>query len=216
MLRGDIVDRAHEKGIDISNECNRALADMLGIDYRQQLLDDRSGPEPVVIAAESSCGEAVNPLLATPLHPVINADDPSAVDHLLKAKRKHNKKETAVDPVTGPALTTEQHEPSPSSLLQVSLPRPHQTGKERRPASGKKQKDDSMKRFVAEKIDRVDSDDAVVPKDIVYQSFVRWLRDHRITLVIDQKKFAVTLKNQFAVSEKIIDGIPNWIGVHLK
>jgi hypothetical protein len=50
----------------------------------------------------------------------------------------------------------------------------------------------------------------------MYQSFVRWLRDHHDTTGTDQKKFAVALKNKFAVRETIVDGIPNWIGVRLK
>ena len=52
LVRADIFSQAHEQGIDISDTCNRALADLLGIDYRQQQLDNVPVPPPVIIAKD--------------------------------------------------------------------------------------------------------------------------------------------------------------------
>jgi hypothetical protein len=82
--------------------------------------------------------------------------------------------------------------------------------------SKKKGKDDILKKFVTTKITRLDTDDAVVSKDVMYQAFTRWCRDHRIVTVPEQKVFATLLKNKFAITEKTISGTSCWMHVRLE
>jgi phage/plasmid-associated DNA primase len=89
-------------------------------------------------------------------------------------------------------------------------------GKGKTGASGKKRKDDALKKFVATKITRVDADDAVITKDDMYQAFTRWCRDHRYATVPERKAFATLLKNKFAITEKTVNGTPCWANVHLR
>ena len=49
VLRADIFIKASEMGLDISNECNQALAYLVGIDYQQQKLTDQTITDPVEI-----------------------------------------------------------------------------------------------------------------------------------------------------------------------
>ena len=53
-------------------------------------------------------------------------------------------------------------------------------------------------------------------KTTCINAFERWCREHRILPIPDKKAFAVTLKNQFAVREKMVNGTPSWIGIRLK
>ncbi len=89
------------------------------------------------------------------------------------------------------------------------------TGKAKKPAP-KKKKDDAAKKFFASVILREDTESALIPKDDMYYAFERWCRDHRVTPVPDKKSFSVTLKNQFAVKEKMVNGNPAWVGVKVK
>ena len=52
-VREDIFLPANEAGLDISDICNRALADLVGVDYCQQQIRRQPVPPPVIIAAES-------------------------------------------------------------------------------------------------------------------------------------------------------------------
>jgi len=63
---------------------------------------------------------------------------------------------------------------------------------------------------------REDTEAALLTKDDMYYSFERWCRDHRVLPVPDKKSFSITLKNQFAVKEKMVNGTPTWIGIRLK
>jgi hypothetical protein len=63
---------------------------------------------------------------------------------------------------------------------------------------------------------REDAEDSILAKDDMYYTFERWCRDHRILPIPDKKSFSVTVKNQFAVKEKIVDGKPAWVGIRLK
>ena len=81
VIRADILDQAYQQKIDISETCNRALAERLGIDYRQQKIPEGIVPEPVIIAANgkpvlSNHGQAKPGESEVPA--IINADDPQA------------------------------------------------------------------------------------------------------------------------------------------
>ena len=54
MIRADIFEQAREQKIDISDACNRALAERLGIDYRQQKIPEGTVAEPVIIAPNAA------------------------------------------------------------------------------------------------------------------------------------------------------------------
>jgi hypothetical protein len=89
------------------------------------------------------------------------------------------------------------------------------TGKSGKPAPRKK-KGDAVKRFFTSMIFREDTEAALLAKDDMYYSFERWCRGHRVLPVPDKKSFSITLKNQFAVKEKMVNGTPTWIGIRLK
>ena len=214
VVRADIFSKAHEQGIDISNVCNMALADLLGVDYRQQHLDKVPVTRPVIIAQNAPPTEGKE--LAQVTHPaghspVINADDPTASLTVRTAKQQPKirpvPKET--EPVAAP---TERKEvapilpATPTALL----------GKVKKSAAGKAQKDNGLKKFVSTKIARSDAGNAVISKDDMYQAFARFCREHKCTMVPDQKAFSIALKNKFAFFDKTISGNPSWVNVRLK
>ena len=69
---------------------------------------------------------------------------------------------------------------------------------------------------MAEAVVREASGEGSVTKDTLYQAFSRWCREHRIAPVPDRKALTVALKNQFAVQEKMADGVPSWTGIRLR
>ena len=74
----------------------------------------------------------------------------------------------------------------------------------------------AIKKFMAEAIVREDADESRVPKDVLYQAFARWCREHRITPVPDRKAVTVALKNQFAMKEKMVDSEPSWVNIRFR
>jgi hypothetical protein len=214
VIRADIFLKAGEMGLDISNECNQALANLVGIDYRQQHLNDRAITDHNIRDSGTPL-KGNEPTTAKPqapvLHPVINADDPTAIAKVMKTKRK-----PPVKPVPEIPVATDFPPPGTNIPLQVPVHGPSPAGKGKAVASEKKRKDDALKKFVATKIIRVDADDAVIPKDDMYQAFTRWCRDHRCAAVPERKAFTTLLKNKFAITEKTVNGTPCWVNIHLK
>jgi hypothetical protein len=214
VLRADIFSKAHEQGIDISNVCNMALAEMLGVDYRPQHLNNVPVTRPVIIAQNASAAEGK--VHAQGTHPaghspVINADDPAA-SLTVRAEKQKTKTRPApkeTEPVTAPP---EKKEVVPLPPSAPAAP----AGKAKKPAAGKAQKDNGLKKFVSTKIARSDTGDAVVSKDDMYQAFARFCREHKIAQVPDQKAFSIALKNKFAFFDKTISGNPSWVNVRLK
>jgi len=214
VIRSDIFLKAVETGLDISNECNLALANQMGIDYQQQHLSDRVIADPVILDADTQTTELKKTGRKTPLpdiHPVINADDPAAISKVMRAKQRSPEKPVAEVPVlkdTAPITSgISQKIPAKGGAIR---------GRSTTGAPDKKKKDDSLKKFVAAKILRVDADDAVVTKDDMYQAFSRWCRDHRIAAVPERKVFATLLKNKFAFTEKTVNGIACWTNIQIK
>ena len=214
IVRADIISKAHEQGIDISNVCNMALADLLGVDYRSQHLDNVPVTKPVIIAQNVSATEGkVHPQVAHPADhsPVINAEDPAASVTVRKEKQLPKTRPTPkeTEPVTA---SPEKKEVAPLSPSALAAP----ASKAKKPAAGKAQKDDGLKKFVSTKITRSDADDAIVSKDDMYQAFTRFCREYKITQVPDRKAFSIALKNKFAFFDKTMNGIPGWVNIRLK
>jgi len=99
--------------------------------------------------------------------------------------------------------------------VSVPVSRREKTGK---PETGpkKKAKGTPIKKFMADCVVREDTENCHVTKDLLYQAFTRWCREHRITPVPDRRAVTVTLKNQFAMTEKTIGGEPSWTNLRLK
>ena len=214
IVRADIFSKAHEQGIDISNVCNMALANLLGVDYRSQHLDNVPVTRPVFIAQNAPAAEGK--VHAQGTHPaghspVINADDPAASLTVRTAKQQPKTKPAPkeTEPVTAPP---EKKEVTPMPPAAPAAP----AGKTKKPAAGKAQKDNGLKKFVSTKIARCDTGDAVISKDDMYQAFARFCQEHKIAQVPDQKAFSITLKNKFAFFDKTISGNPSWVNVRLK
>jgi hypothetical protein len=214
VIRSDIFLKAVELGLDISNECNLALANQTGIDYRQQHLSDRVIADPAILDADTQTKELKKTSRKTPLpdiHPVINADDPTAITKVMKATQRLQIKPVAEDPIL------KDSSPVSSGIAQKTPVKGGViAGRGKVIAPEKKKKDDILKKFVVAKIIRVDADDAVVTKDDMYQAFTRWCRDHRIVTIPERKVIATSLKNKFALTEKTINGNPCWMNVRMK
>ena len=75
VIRADIFLKAGEMGLDISNECNQALAHLVGIDYQQQQINDRTISDHTIHGSGTppKGTEQTTPKPQAPvLHPVIN------------------------------------------------------------------------------------------------------------------------------------------------
>jgi hypothetical protein len=214
ILRGDIYRMAHDQGIDISDVCNRALADKMGIDYRQKQLEEPAVPASVIIAREgaSARGPAAPP--ASPLkglQPVINADDPGA-----RTKVKQAKKQIMTEARQETPVPAQPREEKTVAAPPAQVPKKEPVTREEKKPAGKKPKREGLKIFFSSRLSRQDDKDATLSKDELYETFARWCRDHRILPVPDRRTVTVALKNQFALREKVIDGIPSWTGIRLK
>ena len=102
VIRADIFLKAGEMGLDISNECNQALAHLVGIDYRQQQINDRAISDHTIPGSGTppKGDEQTTPKPRAPvLHPVINADDPAAIAKVMKTRRQPPQKPEPEIPV---------------------------------------------------------------------------------------------------------------------
>jgi hypothetical protein len=211
LVRADILESARAHKTDINGICNQALADLLGIDLRQQPIGLLPEPVPVMVAPDASPATPVKSAQEPriPLHPVINADDPAAVKKVIQAKKTPP---AAKIPAAEPAREEPQMMQEPGK---EAIPVPRSPAKIKVPA-GKRGKEDIIKKFVAEKISRGEPDDSSVPKDEMYDLFARWCRDQRVTPVPERRRLTIALKNQFALAEKMVAGIPCWQNVRIK
>jgi hypothetical protein len=218
ILQLDIYQQALGQGIDISDACNRALAVLTGIDYRRLQREESPAPPPVIIARDGSLPNArggVKKVTAQKQHPVINADDPAAPATVILAKVQPAKKSPAELPDPKPALA-----PAPKKEKPVAAPVPATKRpaviKDRGLLSKKRSKSDVLKAFFSSKIVRTDETDITLGKDDLYDLFIRFCREHRLTPVPERKAVTIALKNQFALTEKQVNGTPSWIGIRLK
>ena len=206
LIRSDLYDEAERQHHDISFECNTALASRLGIAHTGSRLQGAGETLPVISGIEPKPAGAM-------LRPVINADDPST-----PAKVKKEKKEAAPTkprPVRLPAAAGTSALSKQSTPIVPSSP----TGTSGKPASDRKKKAGAIKKFVSTRIVRTDDDgrtDAIIPKDELYQRFERWCREHAVHPVPDRRSFTVALKNQCAIPERSIGGMPCWVNIRLK
>jgi hypothetical protein len=218
ILRSDIYRKALEQGIDISDTCNRALASLTGSEYYSRQMDEVPTPPPVIIAKDGSSPYAPKEKEKSPLqklHPVINADDPAAPAKVVQAKIKPTKKAPAEPPapVPAPAPVIPEEEPiaAPAATTKKAAVKKSQTA-----STKKRSKGDALRTFFSTHIARSDEEEDRVGKDELYERFARFCRDHRITPVPERKTVTVALKNQFALTEKLVDGTSCWTGIRLK
>lgn len=214
LIRADIFLRACEQGIDISDVCNQALADLLGIDYRQQKLGAVPVPPPVIVAKDGglpvpSGTPSTSP--ASHLPPVINADDPKAAGTITR-NRKHPVKKPAPEvPAPKAPLPEEKIPPAPAKTPDTAPAR-----KSPKTSPKKTGKSDMLKKFISAKIIREDADNSIIGKDEFYQVFSRWCREQKLSPVPEPKAVTVALKNHFAFRENVVDGQPCWVNVRVK
>ena len=206
VLRADIYQQAVRQGIDISDACNRALAAMTGIAYATQQPGKGQPPAPVIIARDGSSASSPDRHTDAPspaLHPVINADDPSAPAKVAKATMPVKRPRTVLPDV-----------PKAAGHTVITGGKPGH--REQKAGRGKKQKGDALRSFFSSQVVRTDEAGAWVAKDELYERFVRFCHNHRITPVPERKAVTIALKNRFALAEERKTGIPYWAGIRLE
>jgi hypothetical protein len=216
ILQPDIYRQALERGIDISDACNRALASLTGTEYRKKEREEVPAKPPVIIARDGSSPHIAGEQKKTPVQkmpPVINADDPAAPARVAQEKARPPKKGPADPqlPVPAPAIQTADPVSAPAAAMKKASVNKGHTA-----SSKKKTKGDALKTFFSSTIIRTDETEEGVRKDELYELFARFCREHRITPVPERKTVTVALKNQFALTEKMVDGTPCWTGIRLK
>jgi len=214
LVRADIFSQALEQGIDISDVCNQALADLLGIDYRQQKLGSVPVPPPVIIAKDRSMPQSVTVAPATRkphLPPVINADDPKAAGVIAQIKKMPMKRPVCETPV--PETNLQEESPRVTPVKEPAVRQPKKTTQ---PAQKKAGKESGLRKFISTRIIREDTNGAIIGKNEFFQVYARWCRDQKISPVPEQRAVAVMLKNQFAFREKVADGRPCWVNVRIR
>ncbi len=221
VLRADIYEQALEQGININDACNRALAGLTGNEYHQQQREETSTPPPVIIAKNGapphSHGEREK-AASRILHPVINADDPTAPAKVVQAKspiKKVPAEPMASAPAPVPVVEKEKPVVTPAAAPAATTRKA--AAQKEKPASAKKRsKGDALKTFFSSKIVRTDDAGAAVDKDELYELFARFCREHRISPVPERKTVTIALKNQFALTEMTLNGTACWTGIRLK
>lgn len=218
VIRSDILVKAAETGLDISDVLNGRLAEMVGIDYRQQPVGGRLVQDTAVNTG-STVGDqeekARHRVRSPVLHPVINADDPAAATKVRKAKRQLPPVPDQVIPASSVPVPVAPPQPELAVHAEYPVVRSPHKGRGKEGGAGKKGKDEILKKFVSAMITRVDAADARISKEEMYLAFARWCRDHRITPVPDRKTLATALKNRFAIAEKTIGGTSCWMNIRL-
>jgi len=220
LLRSDIFAAAQERGLNISNECNRTLADLVGIDFNQQQIPEEAIAEPVIIAPESKVIHQ-NSLFGSGkigLPPVINADDPTTPIQVLKLKKEHPPR--SIPKGSTPMGSSLRSYPDTNKPHMSEKPVIHQTTeKTKKNTKERKGTENAIKRFVTTKLLRTDIGDSgenMIAKDDMYQLFIRWCRTQSIKSIPDKKSFGVTLKNQFVMHDGSVDGTTCWINVKIR
>ncbi|WAC04631.1 MAG: hypothetical protein OS112_09235 [Methanoregula sp.] len=219
LIRDDIFSLAQKQGLNLSHECNQALADRLGVDYRQQQLPSETRADPVIIAAEQKPGPAsrFSPQKDQIIPPVLNADDPKTPARVLLQKKEpaaripHPKREIA--PVQ--KQDKPQDSPVPSTHPEASARLPKKKGAKSTEIKGK---ENAVRRFVNEKVLRTDAEGnegSAVPKDEMYQRFMRWCRAHSVSPIPDKRSFGIAMKNRFVIQDGTANNEPCWINVKL-
>ncbi|MFA7694181.1 MAG: primase-like DNA-binding domain-containing protein [Methanoregula sp.] len=204
LIRSDILAAAEREHLDIGDECNRALANMLGIEY-PPLPKTVLKENPRVIIAPDAAPASRSP--AAP--PVINAEDPTMPGKVMREKKE---KKT-------PAVTKPQAPPQEPILPHPASPAPSAVPAKSVPKAGqKKKKEDAIQRFVSTLLVREteESPDAIIAKDELYQRFERWCRDHDYPTIPERRAFTVALKNKYALAERTVGGVPSWISIRIK
>lgn len=210
-LRSDIYEQARTRGIDIGDACNRALAEMTGIEYDQQQLGDIPVPPPVIIAGNGTSPHMQGGIQKSPardLHPVINADDPAAPAKVVQVKtavKRPQAEPPSPAPAQAPATPKEKPATAPA-VKKAAAP------KGRDSPGRKRAKGDALKKFMGT-VNRTDDPKDCMGKAELYDLFVRFCHDHRITPVPERSAVTVALKNQFAMTEKMVNGTACWTGI---
>ncbi|MEN6394912.1 MAG: primase-like DNA-binding domain-containing protein [Methanoregula sp.] len=207
LVRSDIIAAAGREHLDIGEECNRALAKRLGIEYQPLPKTRPENTSRVIVAPEGIVSEQSGHTPAAP--PVINAEDPTVPGKVLREKKE--KKATGMTKPQAPVPeTVPQHHEAPARSAVTAQVAP-KTGR-------KSKKEDPIKRFVSTRIVREaeESPDAIIAKDELYQRFERWCRDHNYTTIPERRAFTVALKNKYALAERTIGGVPSWTSIRIK
>lgn len=207
LIRMDIYTRATEKGVNISDACNQALAQVLQIRYKKPEPGDvpsrhtRIAHEPEMKAEKK--GNPARPRL--PLMPVMDAEEYLRTGKIEIPKRIH----AAV-----PKETQEEHAPEPgTSHLPPSHPLPKKT---KRGQSGEYS---TVKKFYESRIELIPEDsgtDARITKDHLYQEFLKWCVGNSLEPIPDKKQFADILKKRFSIRDLTVKGHHYWANVHIK
>lgn len=217
VLRSDIYRQALEQGIDISDACNVALAGLTGNEYRGRRVEEAAPQPPVIVArnggAPHTAGRTGNDPVQE-LHPVINADDPSAPARVVQAKTRV-KKAIAEEPLHAGPPAPAVHEEKPAETPGTGGKRTASPVRKGATAQ-KRSKGEGLKKFISTRIVRSGDPADAVGKDELYELFLRFCRDGQISPVPERRAVTVALKNQFALVEKNVNGIPSWTGIRLK
>ncbi len=218
LLRADILDEIKRQGRDLNEECNLALADRYGIDYRQQKIPETALPNPVIIAPNSvppitgKTSDRSSKPASFSGTPVLNAEDPRIAKALKSGEISRQPPPKAPRTVTSPRI---ENEAGPSDPAEPAIPKTAKT-----PSGGatpsRRKKEDPIKIFVSSMITRDAAPGALVTKDAMYSAFERWCHDKKFVPVPPKRSFGIALKNQYAFTEKNSDGVPSWINVSLK
>ena len=206
LIQSDIIAAAEREHLDISDECNRALAKRLGIGYQPIQKIPSPGGSRVIVAPDVTPAESGR---APAAPPVINAEDPTVPGKVMREKKERKT----------PGVITPQTPPQEPALPHPGIPALPAAPATAAPKTGQKgKKEDAIKRFVSTRILREteESPDAIIAKDELYQRFERWCRDYNYETIPERRVFFVALKNKYALVERSVGGVASWIGIRIK
>lgn len=214
-LRPDIYRLALERGIDISDVCNRALAALTGCEYPRGQREPVPALPPVIIAKDGAslpAGSGGKKTTSRKMHPVINADDPAAPAKVAEAKNASVKSSPSADPApVSPPVTGDEGGMCTADLQGKPVSSRSHAGKKK-----KQSVTEALKRYFSEKIIRTGDAMDRIGKEEFYTLFARFCHDRRIAPVPERRTVTVALKNKFAMTEEVSDGIPAWTGIQVK
>ncbi len=212
MLRADIQRLAVERGIDIGEACNQALAILTGTMYPAPQGGMEKDLLPVIIAKDGTVPVLPKKKAGRRMQPVINADDPAApsrIAEITTVPQEGSAVPESVSPAPGPVPASTQE---PGRKPHAGRKEPRAEGRPKKKPSGT----DALRAFFSSRVIRTGDPGDYVGKEEFYNLFARFCHGHHISPVPEQRTITVAMKNRFAMNERDTGGVSSWTGIRLK
>ena len=211
LIRADLCEKAEEQGLNIAEECNRALAKLLHVRYDARMPSLPDAGSPASRAKQSGIPETIPEKTAPhrtpkPAGPVFDAEE-----YLRTGK---------VSLPRYPSHTGKPEVPAvPENKRTIPEPLPPTGPVQKKGKRGHIREYGTVKKFFEGKIIPVpegSGTDSRIAKEQLYREFLRWTVEHSLEHIPDKKIFGEILKNRLNISDITVKGNTYWLNIQLR